>query len=1150
MATVRHRLIKIKKRTRKINILDIECVETRKGNICAATVMPHKFKTLKTRDYNPSKKTLKKKLYHTTMQQKIEVKKSIKEHKKSLKKRKNPPKKIEEKTKKSSQDITIDNKMSTKIKIRRTRAVKVAKPLNDKLISLLGHLEDLMKMDGEIFRARAYHNAAESIMKYPKPIYDVNVLKGYEGIGSTILSKFNEYVTTGTLQKLEKAKGKPVYKLVQVYGIGPKRARALVKKDGVTSLQELRKRQDELLNATQRKGLRYYDDILKRIPRAEIDTYKTTFAKVFESIPHTNSRFEIVGSYRRGAKTSGDIDVIITNSNNKTDIFKRFIAALQTKGIIIEILSSGRIKSFVIGQLPGKPARRLDFMYSPPSEFAFAILYFTGSKAFNVMQRERAVSLGYTMNEHALYHLIGEGKKKKKGKPVNHSFPDERSIFDFLGLIYKTPEERKNGKDVVVLSKTSDTPSSSKMPPKKPLKMKQKINISNPHGTIRIKSISTNVKMSKSKKTPKKRKKTARKRWKEVATGGMTEIKKISEQDLCDMVQAARKAYYNKKAYVTDEVFDLVKEYAERTFPTNLCWEEIGAAPEKQKVDLPYFMGSMDKIKPDTKALTKWKKKYGADSKSKVVISGKLDGISALYTTEGSEPKLYTRGRATKGLDISYLIPYLQLPAKKGIAIRGELLVALKTFNAKWKGAKANGLYKNPRNFVGGLAKHPQDARKRPEPKKWTDVDFVGYEVIKPSLTPGAQLAWLEAHKVMTVIHKKMATKDMTNEILSELLVNWRSSYKYEIDGIVVVDDKIWPRKAENPKHAFAFKMVLGDQMAEAKVVDIIWTASKDGYLKPVVQIEPVHIRGADIEFATAYNAKFVEDNKLGIGAIILLIRSGDVIPKIEKVIKPAEQAKMPMQPWKWNDTHVDAILLDVANNEKVRSKAIEYFFKKLDVAALGPGNVARIIQSGNNTIPKILKMTAKDFLDVPGFKQLTADKIYKSIHTKIEEAPLPRLMAATNIFGRGLGKTISGYILDAYPHVLTSSESLEEKEKKVANIQGLGKKRAHMFITHIQEFLDFITETGLKHKLIHTKKATDEGHPLFKKKIVMSGFRDASLQAKIEAKTSIPMATQVNKQTFLLIAKADGRNSGKYRKAQKLGIMVMIPAEFTKKYM
>ena len=77
---------------------------------------------------------------------------------------------------------------------------------------------------------------------------------------------------------------------------------------------------------------------------------------------------------------------------------------------------------------------------------------------------------------------------------------------------------------------------------------------------------------------------------------------------------------------------------------------------------------------------------------------------------------------------------------------------------------------------------------------------------------------------------------------------------------------------------------------------------------KPVIQIEPVHIRGADIEFATAHNIKNVIDNNIGIGAIVELSRSGDVIPKIEKVIVPAEEPKLPDVPWKWNETHVDAI--------------------------------------------------------------------------------------------------------------------------------------------------------------------------------------------------------------------------------------------------
>ena len=1158
-----------KRRTRrKIKILDVQCVETPRGEICTGAFMPSKLKTLRTRDYNPKKRTLRKESHSKAMKKKKKSKKptrtkSVLSKSVSIKSaQKIEAKNIKRKKARTQQQTTGQvkpvKKMSSKIRISRPKSVKVPKALNDELISLLGRLEDLMKMDGEVHRARAYHNAMESIMRYPDPIYDVNVLKGYAAIGSTILSKFNEYIKTGKLRKLERAKGKPVYEIVKVYGIGPKRARQLVNDDGITSIAELRERQDELLNATQRKGLLYYDDLLKRIPRAEIDQYKEIFAEVFESIPHADSNFEIVGSYRRGAQNSGDIDVIITNSNNDSGIFKRFIAALQKHGIIVEILSKGRTKSFAIGQLPGEPARRVDFMYSSPDQYAFAILYFTGSKAFNVVQRERAIDLGYTMNEHGLHELIGDGKKKKKGPAVDQPFPDERSIFDFLGLVYKAPAERKSGKDVVLKdqSATSKSPTPPAATPpvavqtptpvskaKSVKRKKSKIKIARPRGTIRITH-------GKKVKTPRgKPKKTIRKMWKDVETGGIVEIKKFTELDLCNMVRAAGKAYHNNKAFVSDSIYDLLKEYGERTFPENPCWAEVGTAPEKQKVRLPYFMGSMDKIKPDTAALSKWKKKYGK-RRSKVVVSGKLDGISALFTTEGDEPKLYTRGGGTEGVDISYMIPYLDLPKEKGITLRGELLIATETFNAKWKGPKEEGLYKNPRNFVGGVARYPEDAAKRPEPEKWADLDLVSYEVIKPILKPSAQLQWLEDHGVITVIHKEMATKDVTNAMLSEILVDWRDSYKYEIDGIIVVDDKIWPRKKENPKHAFAFKMVLNDQMAEAKVVDVIWTASKDGLLKPVVQIEPVHIRGADIEFATANNAKNVEENDIGIGAIVLMIRSGDVIPKIEKVVVPAEKPKMPSVPWKWNESHVEAVVLDAATNVSVRTKAIEYFFTKLKVAGVGPGNVTRIVKAGYDTIPEILKMSIEDLLKIHGFKQKTAKKIHQGIRDKIDEASLPRLMAATNVFGRGLGRTIIKLILDNHPNILTSSESDEEKIRLVTSVKGLGKKRAKGFVSHIQDFLDFIVETGLEQKLTHTPKEIDTSHILHGKKIVMTGLRDEALKADIEAKTGTSMATDVTENTFIVIAKEMTKKTRKYNEAEQLGITIMLPTEFAKKYL
>ena len=177
------------------------------------------------------------------------------------------------------------------------------------------------------------------------------------------------------------------------------------------------------------------------------------------------------------------------------------------------------------------------------------------------------------------------------------------------------------------------------------------------------------------------------------------------------------------------------------------------------------------------------------------------------------------------------------------------------------------------------------------------------------------------------VVLWKLETK-LTNELLSQTLVDWRKNYVYEIDGVIVTNDAIYERKAGNPDHAFAFKMVLSDQIAEAKVVDVIWTPSKDGYLKPRVQIEPIHLGGVRIEYATGFNGAFINDNKVGVGAIIELIRSGDVIPHIRKVNVPAEQAKMPSVPYKWNDTHIDVLLEDAESDETVKEKNITGFFR------------------------------------------------------------------------------------------------------------------------------------------------------------------------------------------------------------------------------
>ena len=157
----------------------------------------------------------------------------------------------------------------------------------------------------------------------------------------------------------------------------------------------------------------------------------------------------------------------------------------------------------------------------------------------------------------------------------------------------------------------------------------------------------------------------------------------------------------------------------------------------------------------------------------------------------------------------------------------------------------------------------------------------------------------LKKLNVLTIINEHKQT--INNEILSEYLIKWRKEYEYELDGIVVADDAVYERTDENPKHAFAFKMVLTEQIAEAHVVDVIWKASKHGYLKPRVKIMPINIGGSTIEYCTGHNAAFIYKNKIGLGSIVSMIKSGDVIPKIQKVIKCSDKPKMPDVKCVWN---------------------------------------------------------------------------------------------------------------------------------------------------------------------------------------------------------------------------------------------------------
>jgi len=1070
------------------------CYKSNKGSICATSVS--KRGTLKTYGYcykknRTKKKTpmVKKKAQHTYLGKTIKNTKT---------KRKNTIKKFRKKIKLPLNKIELE-KVVKNIKHKPSKM-----NYSPQFITLLEKLESLMTKKGNPFRARAYSKAKDSLILYGKPIHKLDDIKDLPNIGSTMLKKFKEYKDTGTLEVLENAKNDPMLIFTEIYGIGSKKAEELVKKHKVTTIKELREKQGELLNDKQKIGLKHYEDILKRIPRSEIIQYEKKLKSIFNTIKNKNSTFQIVGSFRRGNTDSGDIDICVSDPDDDVEVFNRFLDALIEKKILIEVLSRGNIKSLGVSRMRRKPARRIDFMFTPRKELSFALLYFTGNKTFNTLMRKRALDLGYSMNEHGLYKMEKVGNKVKKGNKLEKYFPEEIDVFNFLGMDYKAPKDRVDGSSIVLLEDKPDA--------------KNKITIK----TTRSVSTKNNVKS--------------------FQKYGQTFIEKLTEQQLSEMIRLSNKLYYcNNKPLLSDEEYDILKEYIEEKYPNNKAITEghtmCSVAVEKHKMDLPFEMWSMDKIKSE-KDIKSWLKKY----KGKYVISAKVDGVSAGYSTSGGKPTLFTRGNGVKGQDISHAIKYLNLPDKPNLEIRGELLMQKQVFDMNW-----SDRFKNIRNMIAGTANAKESL-----PERWADIDFVAYEIVSPELKPSDQFKLLKALNCVTVINKGL--KKVNKENLSEYLQDWRDNYDYDIDGIIVTDNKKYPRISGNPKHSFAFKMVLGDQIAESKVVDVIWSPSKDGYLKPKVQIQPVELGGAEIRFATLHNAEFVLKNKIGIGAVVQIIRSGDVIPKVQKVIKPARQGKMPHESYnyEWNATHKDLVLIDASQNKTVQMKIIEDFFKKLDVAGLGRGNVKKIMDSGFDTIPKILNASITDLETVKGFKTKSATKIHNSIKEQLAKASISKLASASNIFARGLGEKRLVTILKEYPDILVNNENNEVKLQKISKLSGFKTKTAEMFVPYISKFVEFLTSINRQDKLTQVNKVKKIiQHELTGKRIVMTGFGKKEKEAFKEKldKYDIKLGSSVSKKTFAVLVKSLDEDTDKAEIARELNIRLITPETFLQEY-
>ena len=628
-------------------------------------------------------------------------------------------------------------------------------------------------------------------------------------------------------------------------------------------------------------------------------------------------------------------------------------------------------------------------------------------------------------------------------------------------------------------------------------------------------------------------------------------IKKNKKKDIIAFLMKADDAFFNNdKDLIKDDIYDIIKDHVKTKYPKDKYFKCVGACV-KNKVILPYYMGSQNKIKDNEKDILKYKVKY----EGPYLVSDKLDGVSCLIIYDNDVIKIYTRGNGTEGQDITHLLEYVNgIPSLKNsnIAVRGELIISKSNWDILGDMGKQGA---NPRNTLSG-AINSEILNKDILSK----IDFVAYSLINPEMNNGLPMLLEKNFKVVN--NKVLPTLDLT--ILSNILQERRDIGEYVIDGIVICDISKYYKieKDKNPEHSFAFKSIHTLEQVEVIVKKVEWNVSKDMYMKPIVMFNEIELDDVKIKQATGFNGAYIEKNVIGPGSRIIIIRSGNVIPHIHKVLTPSANGT-PSMPgtgiegvdYKWNDTHVDIMMINKSGdvNRDYDIKNLMYFMKTANIENMGPGNISKIYDAGFDNIKKVINITKDELLQINGFKDKTADNIFKAL-SKIKDIDCLILMDASNIMGRGFSYKKLKLITDAFPFILihdkkNRAKSLNLNVDDLMKVDGIADTSAKLFLINLPIFYDFYDNLGIKCKGVKKDIAVDVNTNISGKSFVFTGFRDKDLETYISNMGGF-IKTIISKKTNYLVVADLTDNSNKVDRARSLGVPIILRDNsiFTKK--
>jgi DNA ligase (NAD+) len=635
-------------------------------------------------------------------------------------------------------------------------------------------------------------------------------------------------------------------------------------------------------------------------------------------------------------------------------------------------------------------------------------------------------------------------------------------------------------------------------------------------------------------------------------------------RSLVTQLRAAADAYYNGgPPLMDDDTYDAAVERLRELDPANPFLEEIGAPPPTAgAVTLPHPMPSLDKIKPGEDRLRRFLDGAAAANPGGLVLSEKLDGLSALWLP--ATGRLYLRGDGLVGQDISSVVgptgPQGLRPVAGGdrgpYAIRGELILP-RAAGEPLARAWVNGVLHRKDTSASGN----DDTAK---------IRFVAYEVFSTvSMVRSAQMLWLK--RAGFEVPWWSAVAQASEGELAAALQTRRADSPYDTDGIVVAyncapKSECTVDRCRNPKDAVAFKMPLADQSATTTVRAVHWGTSNQGYMIPKLEFDPVVIGAATIQFCTAHNAKTVVEKGLGPGARIVVRRSGDVIPKLDAVLVAVEAAMPPAGTYEWvNGGGVGGGVAEAtavhiratgAETDEQTATRLYHFLKTLEVPGAGPAAASCLVEGGIRGPKALWDAPAERLSELLGPK--TGANLHKALRTAMDKTTELHLMIASSKMPRGVGDTKlrALFAVEPDPKKWAASFSAPPPGWTDATLSGfLAEFPKYESWRHAE--LPFVaypkvaaagtgpktTAEAIRSGKVLAAAASAANAPAGT--VCFTGFRDKELEAAATAAGYTVAPAITSKVTVLVVPDGDVRESEKVKAARTKGIKIMPRGEF-----